>query len=116
MISKQERLQIFSKKLNDAPVAGSSSEAFELLSTILNEVEDQHTSVPYMPDQWMLDGRMYPPQLDSKRKVSSEITRYRNSNHNTYIGINGSIKIETVNTKHVLLDKAGVDGKKIGDL
>ncbi|MFV2005089.1 MAG: hypothetical protein ACC650_07765, partial [Gammaproteobacteria bacterium] len=53
---------------------------------------------------------------DSRRTVTNEISRYRNKNHNTYIGSNGSIKIETVIGKKVLLDKTGLNGKKVGDL
>ena len=37
------------------------------------------TSIPYDPANWMTDGRMYPPQPDSKKAVSgrSDVTRYR---------------------------------------
>ncbi len=116
MLSKKERLDIFIARLNRALPTSNSSEAIELLRTILNGVEDEHTSIPYMPQEWALDGRMYPPQEDSKRIVTNAISRYRNRNHNTYIGSNGSIKIELVIGKKVLLDKAGVDGKKVGDI
>lgn len=116
MLSKKERLDIFFKQLNDAFPASNDSEAYELLSSILNGVEDVNTSIPYTPEMWDSDGRMYPPQEDSKRTVTNDISRYRNRNHNTFIGSNGSIKIETVIGKKVLLDKAGLDGKKVGDL
>lgn len=116
MLSKKERLNIFIKQLNDASAASNDSEAYELLSTILNDVEDEHTLIPNTPETWDSDGRMYPPQEDHKHTESSEITRYRNRNHNTYFGSNGSIRIETVNGKVILLDKAGLDGRKVGDL
>ena len=116
MLTKQERLKIFLERMNAAAPTSSDSEALELLSRILNKVEDEFTTIPYLPEQWMADGRMYPPQADSKRIVTSEISRYRNRNHNTFIGTNGAIKIVTVNGNNVVLDKAGRDGERIGDI
>ena len=59
---------------------------------------------------------MHPPQSDSKRVITKDITRYRNRNHNTYIGSNGSIKIVAINTNKIVLDKAGFDGRKVDEL
>lgn len=116
MLGKKERLKIFYKQLNLAPPVSNDSDAFTLLSDILNAVEDEHTSIPYTPRSWASDGRMYPPQGDSKRTETEDITRYRNRNHNTYVGSNGSIKIVSIRKGEVVLDKAGSDGRKVDEL
>ena len=116
MLSKHERLKIFTDRLNAAECVSNDSDALELLSSILNVVEDEFTSIPYSPEEWDSDGRMYPPQKDSKRTVSDEISRYRNRNHNTFISSTGAIKIVSIRSKEVLIDKPGKNGKRIGDL
>jgi len=95
-MTKRERLEKFVKKLDDAEPMDSAEGALRLLSAVLNEVEDQHSGVPYAPSAWQDDGRMYPPQADSARHVEgrSGVTRYRSRGHNTLIGRNGSIRIE----------------------
>ncbi|VAW69035.1 hypothetical protein MNBD_GAMMA10-2422, partial [hydrothermal vent metagenome] len=87
-----------------------------LLERELNRIEDEFTSIAYLPEQWKSHGRMYPPQADSRRTLTSEVSRYRNRNHNTYIGMNGSIRIETVYEQRILLDKPGMDERKVSDL
>ena len=116
MLSKSERLRIFIERMDLAEPAGDEKEALDLLSNTLNEVEDEHTSIPYQPDEWMYDGRMYPPGSDNKRTFSKNVSRYRSINHNTLIGTNGSIKIVTITNNETLLDKPGLDEKKVGDL
>jgi len=95
--SKQKRLQLFFSRLNNAKPVDTTEKVFELLTLILNEVENEFTNIPFSPALWMTDGRMYAPQTDSIRSTDSEnIIRYRNRSHNTYIGKNGSIKIVSV--------------------
>ncbi|MES0490250.1 MAG: hypothetical protein ABUK01_09670 [Leptospirales bacterium] len=115
--SKQKRLQIFFSRLFNAKPVDTTEKVFQLLTHILNEVENEFTKIPFAPSLWMTDGRMYAPQTDSIRSTGNEnIIRYRNRSHNTYIGNNGSIKIITVKDRIVLLDKPGLDGKKVEDL
>jgi hypothetical protein len=117
MFSKEKRLKIFLERMEVAQSAGSADEALTLLTSVLNAVEDEFSSVPNNPTLWKTDGRMYPPKADNIRSIPNRpsLQRYRHVNHNTFIGQNGSIRIETVTGK-VLMDKAGADGRKTGDL
>lgn len=60
---------------------------------------------------------MYPPQMDSVRKVDDfpEVRRYRSSNHNTFIRSNGAIEVRQVHPKEVQFAKLGADGKGVWD-
>lgn len=116
-LPKRERLKKFIDKLSEETPARNEEEALELVSKTLNDIEDEYTTIPYDSESWMDDGRMYPPQMDARRKTeNSKIVRYRNKGHNTYIGTNGSIRIEDIRKNQILLDKPGSDGKHIGDL
>lgn len=117
MLPKPKRLRIFLERMEAAPPLNSANEALALLSDVLNSVEDEFSEVPYNPHLWKSDGRMYPPQEDNARKVPNRplLRRYRHLNHNTFIGQNGSIRIETISGK-LLLDKAGADGRKTEEL
>lgn len=111
---KRERLRIFLDRLSAAPAAGSADEAFTLMTRILNEVEDELTTISFDPAAWEHDGRLYAPLPDSARDVSDrlDLTRYRSRSHNTWISTNGAICIATLRGER-LLDKAGKDGRKV---
>ena len=85
-----------------------------MIARLLTEVEDEFTDIPRNPEAWMTDGRMYPPQEDSRRKVpeNERVTRFRSRGHNTFIGRNGAIEIRTVEGD-ILFVKAGADGKNV---
>ena len=116
-VNKKERIKIFLERLSAESPASSEKDAYQLLSKALNDVEDEHTGIPYDIDSWMDDGRMYPPQQDSKNNTDNDrVVRYRNKGHNTYIADNGAIQIKDIRKRQILLDKPGADGKRIGDL
>lgn len=117
MLSKAKRLQKFLQRLQAAPPASSADEAFDLLAETLNAVEDEFSGVPNRPELWETDGRMYPPQEDSNRKCPERpsLRKYRNKGHYDFIGLNGSIRIETLEAE-VLLDKPGQDGRSAYEL
>lgn len=97
------------------PPASSFEEAFVTLSTTLNEVEDEMTSIPHNPANWQSDGRMYPPQKDSIRAVPDypHVVRLRTKGHNIFIAENGSIEVRQVRSGAVLFSKPGLDGKGV---
>jgi hypothetical protein len=119
MLDKEQRLAEFLKRLELASPASSHDEAFDLLEKTLNAVEDEFSGVPADPDKYLEDGRLYPPQKDSKRFVPGrpDLVRYRSRGHNTWIGMNGAIRIEDIPSGHVepscCLDKPGADGKTV---
>lgn len=115
--SKRESLRAFLERLEAAPSARTGDEALTVLADTLNTVEDKFSGVPNNPSLWRTDGRMYPPQEDNRRNVPDRpsVRRYRSADHNTFIGLNGSIRIETLEGK-ALLDKAGRDGRRAYDL
>ena len=115
MLPKKERFQIFLRRLKSAKCAASAEDALHLLSTILNAVEDECSDIPHNPQSRQDDGRMYPPQEDNRRQVPGHpsLCRYRSAKHNTFIGLNGSIRIETCDPEpEILLEKPGCDGRK----
>jgi hypothetical protein len=114
---KERRLREFINRLREAAPARSATEARALLETILNAVEDELSGVPFDPTRWQSDGRMYPPQDDSEREVPSHpfVRRYRSRRHNTFIGSNGALEIQTVEGE-VLISKPGADGRSVWDL
>jgi len=66
-----------------------------MLATALASVEDQHSGAPDNPQNWRVDGRMYPPQADQARPLAGEIdtTVYRSARHRTLIAANGALRI-----------------------
>lgn len=115
---KTERFVAFVEQMRLAPLAQDFSEAYTLLAEILNDVGNTMTSIPYNPDNWQSDGRMYPPQMDNTREVSGHpfVRRLRILQHNTYIAENGAIEIEELHTQQVVLAKPGVDGRTVWEL
>ncbi len=113
--SRRERLEEFFRRLAAAPPASDHDEAMQQVSDILNRVEDEMTAIPYDPTFPLNDGRMYPPQPDSKRAVSdrTDVTRYRSKGHSTMIGDNGAIRIIDHGSGDVVFDKPGADGRTI---
>lgn len=118
-LPKPERFAAFLDRLRSAPAAATFDEAYEQLCAILNEVEDALTSIPYNPENWQTDGRMYPPQPDSMREIPDRpaVKRFRSRGHNTLIGANGAIEIQLVNpANEVVFAKPGADGREVSQL
>jgi hypothetical protein len=117
ILAKNQRLEVFCERLLKAEPFSSGEEAYVRLAAILVGVEDEFSGIPNNPVTWQTDGRLYPPQQDTKRTLPNcpGIVRYRSVAHNTLIGKNGSIRIETI-TGRIVLDKSGADGLTVADV
>ena len=75
------------------------------------------TSIPFNPELWQTDGRMYPPQADGIRAVERhpKVKRLRSRWHNTFLSENGAIEIQTAADAEVLFRKPGANGKGVWD-
>jgi hypothetical protein len=118
-LTQAERFAVFLKRLQATQPAGSGVDAFSLLSSTLNAVENSFSGVAYDPAKHLTDGRLYPPQDDNRRDVAGrkDIVRYRSRGHNTWIADNGAIRIEKIakgaEPAVCCLDKPGADGKTV---
>jgi hypothetical protein len=115
LIPKSVRMQLFLERLAALPRAATHGEARRLVDDTLNEVEDEHSGVPFNPQRWRTDGRMYPVQDDNAGDVPGhpEVTSYRSFKHETLIRENGAIEIRLIETNEVVLQKAGADGRGV---
>lgn len=112
-MERGERFALFVQEMEEAAPAASFEEARQLLEARLNQIEDAHSGVPYSPENWRDDGRMYPPQDDSERQSPLAGVRvFRTRGHRVWIAANGAIRITTAGTlqERIVLDKAGKDG------
>jgi hypothetical protein len=117
MAEKGQRLAEFIRRMCLAEACDGHDSAFNLIEYILTEVENELTLIPSNPDVWKSDGRMYPPKPDSERESPFPgVRRFRSRKHYIDIGHNGAIHISTVEGKAVLIDKPGIDGKKVNEL
>jgi hypothetical protein len=119
--SKGERLAEFFRRLGAARVVSSFDEAYVLLCSTLDEVEDELSGLPNEPDHWMTLDRMFPPRPDRMSSVAEcDVKRFDNVRHITYIAANGAIEIRSKSRKSgaikVHFSKAGSDGRAISDV
>jgi len=112
-MERSKRFALFVREMEEAAPAASFEEARQLLEAKLNKIEDAHSGVPFRPENWRQDGRMYPPQDDAEKKTKiTGIRIFRTRGHRVWIATNGAIRITTAGTAEdqIVLDKAGRDG------
>lgn len=65
VLTKSERIAIYSKELLAAPAARNADEALKLLETTMNKVEDAYSGIKPVRDPGLTyEGRMYAPRAD----------------------------------------------------
>ena len=118
MLSKQERLAEVFRRILEAPRASSFEQAYRQLCDNMNAVENDLTPVPFNPDNWEDDGRLYPPQLDNLEVIPGRpsVKRLRSLKHTTCIGENGAIEIRVEPSEKVVFCKPGSDSRSIDEL
>jgi hypothetical protein len=114
-MTKGERIVELVRRLEASPAAGNAHDALRLVTTILEEIEDQHSGIPNDPSSPMADERIWPPITKYHFSIDShpDLDGYRQRGHETIIGANGAIFIRTRRDARVILDKAGQDGRKV---
>ena len=90
------------------------------IASVINEIEDEYTSIPYNPTG-LMDGRIYPPEYAGLVGVKGnpKIKCYRHTRHNTFFGVNGSFKMQMRlpgnKLGEVVFEKRGADGKGVDE-
>lgn len=113
--SKAERLAEMMARLDAAPACGTREEAFGLVTSIVNRVEDELTDIPNDPSTPRADERIWPPIDMYHFEVPGrpDLDGYRQRGHETLIRSNGALLIRARRSGDVILDKPGRDGRKV---
>jgi hypothetical protein len=113
-MDRTERIALFIAALKEAQPETDCTSARKLLDDTLNKIEDSHSGASFDPDNWMSDGRMYPPQDDSEPRSDILGARlFYSRGHRLYFGRNGAIRIENrtgPDRGKIVLNKPGRDG------
>lgn len=114
-MTKGERIAELMWRLEAAPAAGTAEEALQLVTRLLEEIEDQHSGVPNDPSSPMANERIWPPIARYHFAIEgrADLDGYRQRGHETILGANGAILIRTRRDARVMLDKAGQNGRKV---
>ena len=114
-MNRSKRRALFLAELEQATAAHDVASARALLAETMNLIEEAHSGVPYDPENWMTDDRMYPPQDDLEQPSPlAGAVLFHSLGHAIWFAANGAIRIEGrrgSNKGHVDLDKPGADGK-----
>jgi hypothetical protein len=96
MLSKQDRLrEVFARMANAEP-SSTFDEAYRLLCSTIDQVEDEHSELPNKPARWKELKRLFPPGADRMSSVEgTSVKRFDSLGHLTYIAPNGAIEIRT---------------------
>lgn len=118
-LGKPQRLRLFFETLQTAPATATAEAAFATVCDTLNRIEDTHSGIPSDPMHWKSDGRLYPPQEDSRKSFApdSSLVRYRTRGNYLWIAPNGAILITDLNNPpNTVFTKPGADGVSVGTL
>ena len=60
-MTKGERIAELIRRLEASPAVGNAEDALHLVTTVLEDIEDQHSGVPNDLSSAMADERIWPP-------------------------------------------------------
>ena len=104
----QQRLELFFRRLAEAPPSASAEESLALVCRLIEEVEDEHCPVPReKPAPSDFTGRMYAPQSDRIQHLEEGTILALTRRHRIYCCANGQINVFHKITKKPVLNKAG---------
>jgi len=91
-VTPKDRLAEFYVRLDKTPAAATGVETRARLAEILVQVENELSGLPNLPGT---EGRMFPPQDDSRRAVPGwpDVVRFRAMKHHVLIRANGALEI-----------------------
>lgn len=113
-VPKGCRLEVFFARMARHRPFMSLEDANQGIKTILDGVEDELTDIPNDPSTRGEDGRLYPPQLDSRRDTGYQhVTRMRAKRHNIFVSASGAVEIRHIGSDVILLSKADAQGRKV---
>ena len=104
----QQRLELFLRRLAEAPPAGTAEDALQLVCRLMEEVEEEFCPVPRQtpaPDDFT--GRMYAPQADYTDPTPGGGLSARTRKHQILCAKDGGIRIIHRPTDTVVLVKKG---------
>lgn len=113
--TKRERVVELVRRLDAAAPSNNAEEAQDLVTTVLDQIEDEHSGVVNDPSSPLADERIWPPiaKYFFALPDRDDLDGYRRRGHETIIRSNGAILIRTRVGALVILDKAGRDGRKV---
>ena len=104
----QQRLEVFFRRLADAPPATNADEALRLVCRLIEEVEGELCPVPRRtPPPKEFTGRMYAPQADRIRRLPQGIIIADTRRHRIYCQLDGAISVERIDGRRMELIKPG---------
>ncbi len=112
---KRERLAELVRRLEAAPRSRDAGAALELITTVLEQVEDELTDIPNDPSTPRADERIWPPIDKYHFEIPGrpDLDGYRQRGHETIVRANGAFLVRTRLGSNVILDKPGHDGRKV---
>jgi hypothetical protein len=121
VLSKQERLRECFRRMASADPSSSFDEAYRLLCTTIDQVEDEHSGQPNEPERWKELDRIFPPKMDRMSSIEgTDVKRFDTVRHLTYIAPNGAIEIRRTRLVAgkvvVQFSKSGGDGRSVCDV
>jgi hypothetical protein len=114
-MDKRARVGELVRRLEAARPAASAAEALQLVTTVLDAIEDHYSGVPNDPSSPRADERIWPPIEKYRFALPDrpDLEGYRQRGHETILGSSGAILIRARKGGGAVLDKAGHDGRKV---